>query len=134
MTLMSGVGQHNSANIRSTRQDAWCRSLENASRNDRRRKVAIYTDNQATIWSIAKAERTVRSLHPRGDCTANSGTPGCRLGGDRPVDTGPRRHFKKRSRRRHSYKEATRWREDGCSQQSSDAPSQLYPLRTTLRR
>jgi hypothetical protein len=31
-------------------------------------------------------------------------------------------------------KEATGWREDGCSQQPADAPAQLYPLRTTLRR
>ena len=29
---------------------------EYADRNGRRRKVAIYTDNQAAIWSIAKAE------------------------------------------------------------------------------
>ncbi|KAF1923272.1 uncharacterized protein M421DRAFT_327637 [Didymella exigua CBS 183.55] len=29
---------------------------EYASRNGARRDIAIYTDNQATIWSIAKAE------------------------------------------------------------------------------
>jgi hypothetical protein len=31
-------------------------------------------------------------------------------------------------------KEATGWREDGRSQQPANPPSQLYPLRTTLRR
>jgi ribonuclease HI len=95
--------------------------------------IAIYTDNQAAIWSIAKAKgrsgayilaeiaQQVLELQNKGYSvtvrwiSAHVGIPG-----NEAADQ--------------AAKEATGWREDGRSQQPADPPAQLYPLRTTLRR
>jgi ribonuclease HI len=106
---------------------------EYADQNGERRDIAIYTDNQAAIWSIAKAEgrsgayileeiaRQVQELQDIGRpmtvrwILAHVGIPG-----NEAVDR--------------LAKEATRWREDGRRCQPADAPPKIHPLRSTLRR
>lgn len=98
-----------------------------------RRQIAIYTDNQAAIWSIAKAEgrsgayiladiaQQVLELQDKGYSVtvrwiqAHVGVPG-----NEAADQ--------------AAKEATGWRGNGRRQQPADPPAQLYPLRTTLKR
>jgi ribonuclease HI len=104
-----------------------------ASGDGERKGIAIYTDNQAAIWSIAKAEgrsgayiladiaQQVLELQNKGYpvtvrwIPAHMGIPG-----NEAADQ--------------AAKETTGWREDGCSQQPADPPAQLHPLKTTLRR
>jgi ribonuclease HI len=95
--------------------------------------IAIYTDNQAAIWSIAKAEgrsgayiladiaQQVLELQNKGYSVTVRWIPAhVGIPGNEAADQ--------------AAKEATGWREDGRSQQPADPPPQLYPLRTTLRR
>jgi ribonuclease HI len=106
---------------------------EYADKSGQRKQIAIYTDNQAAIWSIAKAEgrsgayiladvaQQVLELQNKGYSVtvrwipAHTGIPG-----NEAADL--------------AAKEATGWREDGRSQQPADPLTKLYPLRTTLRR
>lgn len=99
----------------------------------RRRNIAIYTDNQAAIWSIAKAEGRsgayileeiadqVQRLQDRGRpvtvrwIPAHVGIPGNEAA-DRAA------------------KEATGWRDDGRRHPPAAAPPKLHPLKSTLRR
>jgi hypothetical protein len=104
-----------------------------ADRNGSRRNVAIYTDNQAAIWSITNAEgrtgayileeiaRQIQDLQDRGRpvrvrwVPAHVGIPG-----NEAADI--------------AAKEATGWREDGRRGPTADEPMKLFPLKTTLRR
>jgi ribonuclease HI len=106
---------------------------EYAERGGERRKVAIYTDNQAAIWSVAKAEgrsgayiladiaeqvKTIQDMDRPVTIRwipAHTGIPG-----NEDVDR--------------AAKEATGWREDGRRHPPADAPPRLYPLRSTVRR
>ncbi|KAL6152343.1 hypothetical protein ACJQWK_05935 [Exserohilum turcicum] len=106
---------------------------EYAERGGERRKVAIYTDNQAAIWSVAKAEgrsgayiladiaERVKTLQDVGRpvtirwIPAHTGIPGNEAA-DRAA------------------KEATGWREDGRRHPPAEAPPRLYPIRSTVRR
>ena len=104
-----------------------------ASRDGELKDIAIYTDNQAAIWSIAKAEgrsgayiladiaQQVLELQNKGYSVTVRWIPAhVGIPGNEAADQ--------------AAKEATGWREDGRSQQPADPPAQLYPLRTTLRR
>jgi ribonuclease HI len=106
---------------------------EYASRNGARRDVAIYTDNQAAIWSIAKAEgqsgayiladiaRQVKELQDNRQTVTVQWIPAhVGIPGNEAVDK--------------AAKEATGWREDGRSQQPSDLPPQLFTIRSTVKR
>jgi ribonuclease HI len=106
---------------------------EYASRNGARRDVAIYTDNQAAIWSIAKAEgrsgayiladiaRQVEELQDNGRTVTVRWIPAhVGIPGNEAVDK--------------AAKEATGWREDGRSQQPADLPPQLFTIRSTVKR
>ena len=106
---------------------------EYASRHGARRDVAIYTDNQAAIWSIAKAEgrsgayiladiaRQVQELQDNGRTVTVRWIPAhVGIPGNEAVDR--------------AAKEATGWREDGRSQQPADPPPQLFTIRSTVKR
>jgi ribonuclease HI len=106
---------------------------EYASRNGARRDVAIYTDNQTAIWSIAKAEgrsgayiladiaRQVQELQDNGRTVTVRWIPAhVGIPGNEAVDR--------------AAKEATGWREDGRSQQPADPPPQLFTIRSTVKR
>jgi ribonuclease HI len=108
-------------------------ALEYANESGARKQIAIYTDNQAAIWSIAKAEgrsgayiladiaQQVLELQDKGYSVTVRWIPShVGIPGNEAADQ--------------AAKEATGWREDGRSQQPVDPPTQLYPLRTTLRR
>jgi ribonuclease HI len=106
---------------------------EYAEQGGRRRNIAIYTDNQAAIWSIAKAEgrsgayileeiaSQVQRLQDMGRpvtvrwIPAHVGIPG-----NEAADT--------------AAKEATGWRENGRRCPPAATPPKLYPLESTLRR
>ena len=94
---------------------------EYASRNGARRDVAIYTDNQAAVWSIAKAEgrsgayiladiaRQVRELQDNGRTVTVRWIPAhVGIPGNEAVDK--------------AAKEATGWREDSRRSLPADAP------------
>ncbi|KAJ6267517.1 hypothetical protein PSV08DRAFT_186678 [Bipolaris maydis] len=105
---------------------------EYAERGGERRKVAIYTDNQAAIWSVAKAEgrsgayiladipEQVKTLQDIDRpvtirwIPAQTGIPGNEVA-DRAA------------------KEATGWREDGRRHPPAEAPPRLYPIKSTVR-
>jgi ribonuclease HI len=106
---------------------------EYASRNGARRDVAIYTDNQAAVWSIAKAEgrsgayiladiaRQVRELQDNGRTVTVRWIPAhVGIPGNEAVDK--------------AAKEATGWREDGRRSLPADAPPQLFTIRSTVKR
>jgi hypothetical protein len=106
---------------------------EYADESGERKQIAIYTDNQAAIWSIAKAEgrsgayiladiaQQVLELQDKGYSVTVRWIPAhVGIPGNEAADQ--------------AAKEATGWREDGRRQQPADSPAQLYPLRTTLRR
>ena len=106
---------------------------EYADGNGERKQIAIYTDNQAAIWSIAKAEgrlgayiladiaQQVLELQDKGYSVTVQWIP-AHVG------------ISRNEAADQAAKEATGWREDGRRQQPADPPPQLYPLRTTLRR
>jgi ribonuclease HI len=106
---------------------------EYASRNGARQHVAIYTDNQAAIWSIAKAEgrsgayiladiaRQVQELQDKGRTVTVRWIPAhVGIPGNEAVDK--------------AAKEATGWREDGRRSSPADAPPNLYAIRSTAKR
>jgi ribonuclease HI len=104
-----------------------------AARGGGRQKVAIYTDNQAAIWSVAKAEgrsgayilaeiaQQVKEFQDMGRpvtvrwIPAHVGIPGNEAA-DRAA------------------KEATGWREDGRRRPPAEAPPRLHPLKSTVKR
>ncbi|KAL5371116.1 hypothetical protein PMIN02_013118 [Paraphaeosphaeria minitans] len=104
-----------------------------ADRNGSRRNVAIYTDNQAAIWSVIKAEgrtgayileeiaRQIQDLQDRGRpvrirwVPAHEGIPG-----NEAADM--------------AAKEATGWRENGRRAPTASEPPRLFTLRSTLKR
>jgi ribonuclease HI len=99
----------------------------------RRRNVAIYTDNQAAIWSIAKAEgrsgayileeiaRQVQQLQDMGQTVTVRWIPAhVGIPGNEAADR--------------AAKEATGWRADGSRGPPAEAPPKLFPLKSTLRR
>jgi ribonuclease HI len=106
---------------------------EYAEQGGRRRNIAIYTDNQAAIWSIAKAEgrsgayileeiaSQVQRLQEMGRpvtvrwIPAHVGIPG-----NEAADT--------------AAKEATGWRESSRRCPPAATPPKLYPLKSTLKR
>ncbi|KAK7177941.1 reverse transcriptase, partial [Paraphaeosphaeria sporulosa] len=106
---------------------------EYADRNGSRRNVAIYTDNQAAIWSVTKAEgrtgayileeiaRQIQDLRDRGRpvrirwVPAHEGIPG-----NEAADI--------------AAKKATGWRENGRRGPTAGEPSKLFSLKTTLKR
>ena len=106
---------------------------EYASRNGARRNVAIYTDNQAAIWSIAKAEgrsgayiladiaQQVQELQNKGRTVTVRWIP-AHVGilGNKAVNK--------------AAKEATGWREHGRRGLPADAPTQLFTIRLTVKR
>jgi hypothetical protein len=94
---------------------------EYASRNGARRDVAIYTDNQAAIWSVAEAEgrsgayilaeiaRQVQELQDKGRTVTVRWIPAhVGIPGNEAVDK--------------AAKEATGWRENGRRSPPADAP------------
>lgn len=102
-------------------------------RRGERRKVAIYTDNQATIWSAAKAEgrsgayiladiaERVKTLQDIGRPVTIRWIPAhTDIPGNETVDR--------------AAKEAAGWREDGRRHPPADAPPRLYLIRSTVRR
>jgi ribonuclease HI len=106
---------------------------EYADGDGERKDIAIFTDNQAAIWSAAKAEgrsgayiladiaQQVLELQGKGYAVTVRWIPAhVGIPGNEAADM--------------AAKEATGWREDGRSQQPADPSPQLYPLRTTLRR
>ncbi|ENI03027.1 hypothetical protein COCC4DRAFT_62848 [Bipolaris maydis ATCC 48331] len=94
--------------------------------------VAIYTDNQAAIWSIAKAEgrpgtyiladiaQQIQQLQDRGQTATVHWIP-AHLGmpGNKAIDK--------------AAKEATRCREDGRRSLSANAPANSYAIRSTVK-
>jgi ribonuclease HI/exonuclease III len=106
---------------------------EYADRNGSRRNIAIYTDNQAAIWSVTKAEgRTgsyileeiasqIQDLQDRGRPVRVRWIPAhVGIAGNEAADI--------------AAKEATGWRADGRRAPTADEPQKLFPLKTTLRR
>jgi hypothetical protein len=102
-------------------------------RGGKRKKVAIYTDNQAAIWSVAKAEgrsgayileeiaRQVQWLQDRGrTVTVRWISAHVRIPGNQATDV--------------AAKESTGWRADERTQPQAEAPPTLFPLKSTLRR
>jgi ribonuclease HI len=106
---------------------------EYASRNGTRRNVAIYTDNQAAIWSIAKAEgrsgayiladiaQQVQELQDKGRTVTVRWIPAhVGIPGNEAVDK--------------AAKKATGWRQHGRRSLPADAPPNLYTIRSTMKR
>jgi ribonuclease HI len=106
---------------------------EYANRNGGRRDIAIYTDNQAAIWSIAKAEgrsgayiladiaRQVQELQNTGRLVTVRWIPAhVGIPGNEAVDK--------------AAKEAIGWREDGRRSLPADTPPKLYTIRSTVKR
>ena len=106
---------------------------EYAQRNGSRRKIAIYTDNQAAIWSIAKAEgrtgayileeisRKVQELQCGGRTVTVRWIPAhVGIVGNEAADR--------------AAKEATGWRPNGFRRHPADTTHRLYPMRSTLRK
>jgi ribonuclease HI len=100
---------------------------EYASRNGARREIAIYTDNEAAIWSIAKAEgrsgayiladiaQQVQELQNQGRTVTVRWIPAhVGIPGNEAVDK--------------AAKEATGWREHGRRNIPADAPPNLYTI------
>ena len=106
---------------------------EYADRNGERRNIAIYTDNQAAIWSVAKAEgrsgayilaeiaRQVQELQEIGRTVTVRWIPAhVGIPGNEAADK--------------AAKESTGWRKDGRWRQPANAPLNLHSLRSTLKR
>lgn len=104
---------------------------EYAERGGRRQKIAIYTDNQAAIWSVAKAEgrlgayileeiaRQVQELQDQGRQVIVRWIP-AHVGilGNEAAHK--------------AAKKATGWRKDRRRCLPADAPPRLYPLKSTI--
>jgi len=106
---------------------------EYANRNGERRDIAIYTDNQTAIWSIAKAEgqsgayilsdiaRQVQELQGAGRSLTVRWIPAhVGIPGNEAVDR--------------AAKEATGWRDNSRRGLQADAPTQLYTIRPTVKK
>ena len=106
---------------------------EYADRNGSRRKIAIFTDNQAAIWSIAKTEgrtgayileeiaRQVQQLQRDGRTVTVRWIPAhVGIAGNESADI--------------AAKKATGWRPGGRRRQPADTPQRLHPTRSTLRK